>query len=236
MIRRKALAAIRIIVCGGICCAALLALPWLAHAEPISGEACYVYGAGETPLAARHIAISLAKRKALEAYQVYAEVTANMRDPQLRNEIVANLTVRVMKQLKILRAEENREKREVCSAIEAQVDPALLREQVLAVFRAVHNRKGLLQTGLPESEYLRIIRIDEFPCTFDEKIQCLNLVAECRKNTFGERHPVRIIWYDTDGRPAFSIKKRIGCERARDVENLVMRLPPGGYTFNVDLP
>ncbi len=236
MNRRKALAAIRIIVCGGVFAGALLALRGAAHAEPISGEACYVYGAGETLQAAKHIAISLAKRKALESYQVYAETTANMRDPQLRNELIANLTVRVMKELKILRVEENRENREVCSAVEAQVEPALLREQVSAVFSAFRNRKGQLNTGLPENEHLRIIRIDEFPCTFDKKIQCLNLVAECRKNTFGERHPIRIIWYDLDGRPAFSIKKRIGCERARDVENLVMRLPPGGYTFNVDLP
>ncbi len=71
---------------------------------------------------------------------------------------------------------------------------------------------------------------------FDKTVQCLNLVTECKKSGFGERLPIRIIWYDAEGRPAFSINRRVGCERARDVGNVVLRLPPGNYTINVDLP
>ncbi|MCZ6531967.1 MAG: hypothetical protein O7A08_03270 [SAR324 cluster bacterium] len=214
----------------------LLTLPGPARAEPVAGEACYAYGPGETLVAAKHIAISLAKRKALEGYRPYMEATANMRDPQLRNELIANLTVRSMKSIKVVRVEENKKDRKVCGAIEAEVEPVQMQEQVSAVFYAFNNRKQFLDTGLPESAQLRIIRIQEFPCSFDKEVQCLNLIAECRVNTFGERHPIRIIWYDPEGRPAFTINRRISCERARDVENILLRLPPGAYTFEVDLP
>ena len=217
----------------------VLASPWpagMAAAESISGEACYTYGPGETLIGAKHISISLAKRKALEGYAVFAEATVNMQDPQLRNVLVANLTARVMKDVQITKSQEDAQKREVCSAIQAEVEPELLRDRIAAVSNAFRNRNQASQAGLPESEYLRVIRMDEFPCAFDKAVQCLNLVTECKKSGFGERLPIRIIWYDAEGRPVFSINRRVGCERARDVGNIVLRLPPGNYTFKVDLP
>lgn len=212
--------------------------PWqdAAFGETVTGRGCYIYGEGETFIAARHISISIAKRAALEAYQTYTEATALMQDPQLLNEVLANLTSRFMKEVKVTESGEDREKREVCSVITAEVDPEKIQAQAAAVFNAFYNRKGSLRTGLPENEHLRIIRMDEFPCAFDKNVQCLQLVLECKKNSFGTRLPIRIIWYDGEGLPAFSIKRRVACERARDVENFQLRLPPGNYTFNVDMP
>lgn len=207
-----------------------------AFGESITGKGCYIYGDGETFIAARYISISIAKRAALEGYQVFTEATSHMEDPQLKNELIANLTARVMKDIKITQTEEDRQKKEVCTSLTAQVAPERLQATAAAVFNAFYNRKGALRTGLPESEHLRIIRMDEFPCAFDRKVQCLQLVLECKKNSFGERLPIRIIWYDGQGLPAFSIKRRVACERSRDVENFQLRLPPGNYTFNVDLP
>jgi hypothetical protein len=207
-----------------------------AFGESIAGKGCYTYGEGETFIAAKHISISIAKRAALEGYQVFSEATSHMEDPQLKNELIANLSARVLKDVKITKTEEDRQKREVCTSLTAQVAPERLQAMAAAVFNSFYNRKGSLRTGLPESEHLRIVRMDEFPCAFDQNVQCLRLVLECKKNSFGARLPIRIIWYDVEGLPAFSIKRRVACERPRDVENFQLRLPPGDYTFNVDLP
>ena len=228
---------VKLILTSAVLLAALVFAGWsAAFGESISGQGCYVYGEGETFIAAKHISISVAKRAALEGYQAFTEATSHMEDPQLKNQVIANLTARVMKDVKVTKTEEDRQKREVCTSLTAQMDPEQLQATAAAVFNVFYNRKGSLRTGLPESEHLRLIRMDEFPCAFDQQVQCLQVVLECKKNSFGERLPIRIIWYDGEGLPAFSIKRRVACERARDVENFQLRLPPGSYTFNVDLP
>jgi hypothetical protein len=211
-------------------------IPVVAGAEPISGEACYRYGAGETFHAAKHVSISLAKRNALAGYGPFAEATVDMRDPELRDELFANLTVRGLKKVRVTRSEEDPAKKEICSAVEAEVESDAVKAQVVAVFNAFQNRREPAKGWLPRSGHLRIVNLEEFPCTFDEKAQCLNVVAECLRASLGERHPIRITWYDAQGLAAFSIKRRVGCERARDVSSFLLRLPPPHYTFIVDLP
>lgn len=216
--------------------ALLLGLPIAAGAETVTGEACYRYGPAETFYAAKHVSISLAKRKALEGYPPFVEAAVNMNEPALRNELFANLTVRALRNLKLLRSEENAAKKEVCSAIEAEVEAADVKEQVAAVFNAYQRRTHPPKSWLPHNEFLRIVNIEEFACTFDPASQCLNVVAECLQESPRVRHPVRITWYDREGVPAFTIKRRVGCERARDVSAFLLRLPPPTYTFIVDLP
>jgi len=216
--------------------ALLLGLPAAAGAETVSGEACYRYGPAETFYAAKHVSISLAKRNALEGYAPFVEAAVNMNEAALRNELFANLTVRAMKKLKVLRSEEDPAKKEVCSAVEAEVEPAEVKEQVAAVFNAYRARTHPPKSWLPHNEFLRIVNIEEFPCTFDTTQQCLNVVAECLQESRRERHPVRITWYDREGVPAFTIKRHLGCDRARDVSAFLLRLPPATYTFIVDLP
>ncbi len=216
--------------------ALLLGLATAAGAETITGEACYRYGPAETFYAARHVSISLAKRNALEGYAPFADATINMREPELRNELFANLTVRAMKDVRVLNSEEDAAAKEICTRIEAEVEAGQVKAQAAAVFNAYQARRRPPRTGLPRSEFLRIVNVEQFPCEFDESVQCLNVVAECLRESHGERHPVRITWYDPQGRPAFTIKRHVGCERARDVAAFLLRLPPPTYTFRVDLP
>ncbi len=204
--------------------------------EAIQGEACYAYGPAETFNAARHVSISLAKRNALEGYQPFADATVNMRDPQLRNEILANLTVRAMREVEVVRSEEDREQKEICSEVRAEVEPEFVKEQIALAVAAFENRTGPPREWLPQNGQLRVVNIREFPCTFDEKVQCLSVVVDCLRESRGERHLVRIIWYDGEGRPAFSIKRGVGCERRGDVSSFMLRLPPAGFSFVVDLP
>ncbi len=205
-------------------------------AEPVTGEACYAYGNSETVNGARHIALALAKRNALEEYPVYSDATANISDPQLKNEIITNLTVRAMKGIKVTGEEEDPAKKEVCRTVQVEVDPVQVKEIISAVFYAFYNRKGRIRTGLPENGNLRIIKAEEFSCPEGVENRCLGLVVECRRNTFGKRQIVRIIWHDASGLPIYSIKKRMSCEKARDIANFWLRLPPGVGTFSLDLP
>ena len=205
-------------------------------AETISGKGCYQYNNLETLNGATFIAISLAKRNALEGYTIYTDAIANMQDPTLKNEIITNLTVRAFKGVKVTGEEEDREKREVCRAIQAEVEPEKVKSIVSAVYYAFYNRKGRIRTGLPENGKVRIIKAEEVSCPYDYQNKCLGLIVECRRNTFGERQIVRIIWHDANGLPSFSIKKRITCEKVRDINNFWVRLPPGGETFTLDLP
>lgn len=213
--------------------------PWLpssVRAETIEGEACYAYGPAETFIAASHVSISLAKRNALEGYAPFAEATVNMRDAQLRGEILANVTARAMRQFKVVRTEEDREKKEVCSVVRAEVEANVVKEQIALAFNAFEKRARPRREWLPQNGQLRVVNIREFPCPFDEKIQCLSIVVECLRESPLQRHLVRIIWYDSEGSPAFSIKRGVGCERRRDVSTFMLRLPPNGFSFVVDLP
>lgn len=208
----------------------------LAWGETIQGEACYRYGAAETFNAAKHISISLAKRNALENYKPFAEAAVNMQEPRLRNELLANLTVQAMRNVQVTRSEEDREAREICSEVRAEVEPDALKKRISAVFNAFQKKLRPGKTWLPRNAHVRVVNIREFPCTFDQEIQCLGVVVECLLKTPGERAQVRIIWYDQEGIPAFSIKRGVGCERRGDVSNFMLRLPPPSYTFVVDLP
>ena len=214
----------------------LLSAPGLLFAETISGRGCYTYGETETLAAAKAISLALAKRNALEGYEPFAEATAAFTDPQLKNEVLANVTARALKTLKVEEPAEGAEKGEVCRDVEAEVEGEEIREMVAAVANAFRNRKSFARTGLPESEDLRIIGVEEAPCPFAEGQACLRVVVECRRNAFGRINPVRIIWYDPEGKPYYSIKQGVRCVFPRDIETVILRLPSSGFTYRIDLP
>lgn len=216
--------------------ASLLAPLSSPGAEPVTGEACYGYGLTETLLSARFIALSLAKRNALESYAVYTDATANMQDALLKNEIISNLTVRVLKGIEVTEESENPAERQVCRTITAEVEPERVKNIISAVYYAFYNKKGSLRTGLPANDIIRLIKAEEISCPYDFENRCLKLVAECQRNSFGESQIIRIIWYDGTGLPSFSINERMSCHKSRDINTFFLRLPPDGETFTLDLP
>ena len=214
----------------------LVSAPGLLLGETISGRGCYTYGETETLAAAKAISLALAKRNALEGYKPFAEATAAFTDPHLKNEILANVTVRALKALKVEEPVEDAEKREVCRSVEGEVDGEEIREMVAAVANAFRNRKSFARTGLPESEDVRIIGVTEVHCPFAEGQACLRVVVECRRNAFGRINTVRVIWYDLEGKPYYSVKQGVWCVFPQDIETVILSLPPLGFTYRIDLP
>lgn len=207
-----------------------------ARAEKISGKACYRYGTTEFPAAAKFIALTLAKRAALEGYKPFREATVNMWEPALREELLTNLTTRALKNINPTEETNDPKTREICQTLTAEVEAEEVTEMVSAVFFAVRNRRIGLSTGLPENEYIQILKVEETFCAFDRKAPCVSIVVRCYKNSFGARHPVRVTWRDQNGIPDFTINEYAQCLQANDVENFMVRLPPKGHTFKVDLP
>lgn len=204
--------------------------------DTVSGEACYFYGDRETLNAARFVAISLAKRDSLERYSVFMEATVNVRGAELKNRIVTVVSGRAMREVVVADKGENPGERTVCRGIEARVEPAEVKALIAAVVGADKFRNAPPATGLPENENVRVIKVEEVSCPYDNETSCLRVVAECRRNTFGSRQPLRVIWYDPQGAPTYSTRERVRCRAARDIHNVWIRLPPQGYAFQLDLP
>jgi hypothetical protein len=233
------------------CCLLLLVLPLassLQAAETISGQACYRFSDNESIAAARDIALSLAKRDALERYAVFVDSTTTVENAALKNDLITSLTGAVFRNLKVTDQKEDLQGREVCRSIVAEVEPVEVKSQVVAKINAFRIRSANVQTGLPENDRIRVLKTDQKRCLkgndyFEYErgdLTCLRIVAQCksRYSEYGNWSPVRVTWYDSDGIPdkSFAPRDRYCKENPQDIINVFVPLPPAGYTWSIDLP
>ena len=178
----------------------------------------------------------MAKRKAIESLTPFQEATINVRDPVLLREIITNLLVRGLERVKVVRESEDPTKRQVCRAIEAQVDGNRVKNMIRSVERAYRFRQGGQETSLPGNGDIQVVSAQESFCREGDRRRCLYVAVQCLRNTFRERSVVRVTWFDADGRPSFTAKERVLCEHQGDVATFWLRMPPRGVIFSLDVP
>jgi hypothetical protein len=231
---------------------AALVLPAVATADNITGSACYRFSDQESISAAREIALSMAKRDALEGYSVFVGSSSVVQNTTLKNDLITSITGGLLKNVRITSQSEDFQKREICRTINADVEPIELKQQVAAQLRAYQRRTNPVDTGLPENETLRILQIRKFVSnnkygayqyqgnTFDCRDGCIAVSAQCKIKTVNYSSyttpGVRITWINNDGIPEVSFKDLEHCENAGDTKQYIVPAPPGsGYTFSVEV-
>lgn len=204
-----------------------------AVAEVVTGKACYRYSDNESLTTAREIALSMAKRDALEGNSVFVESTSNVENMTLKNDLITNLTTGYLKNLKVFEETEDFGLREICRTIQAEVEPVEFKQQITARIRQFTDLNKD-RTGLPRGEFLRVVN------AWEDGSGNLNVVAELHtqtesaknyKEVTGSSPPkkwrVKVTFYDSEGYPAGQERNEKSYSEVGDINRHVFKL--NGY-------
>lgn len=166
----------------------------MAAAEVVTGKACYRYSDNESLTTAREIALSMAKRDALEGNSVFVESTSNVENMTLKNDLITNLTTGYLKNLKVLEETEDFGLREICRAVQAEVEPVEVKQQITARIRQFTDLNKD-RTGLPKGRLLRVLN------AWVTSNGYLMVVAEKYTEHWNTSLEVKVTLYDQAGYP-----------------------------------
>jgi hypothetical protein len=217
------------------------------------GRACYRYSDQESLIIARDVALSLAKREALEGYVVFVEASSAAENFALKNDLILSLTTGYLKNLRVVEQSEDPAKREVCRKIAAEVEPGEIRKQIDARLVAARREFAAAPTGIAESKYFRAVAaskgvcgsgiLDEYSVPIDMKTMlpealppegkknCIDLTAVCKREWYprkGDPASPRITWVDSRGTPYQSFRSRLHgavCISPGDIVRFWLPLP-----------
>lgn len=201
-------------------------------AETISGFACYRYSDNESINAARDIALSMAKREALEKYQVFVASTSTVENSVLMNDLISSLTAGVLKNLRITKKTEDLGKKEVCREITAEVEPIEIKQRIIAKINVYKQKHSNFQSGLPENNYLKVLKVVNIPYNKYGYIGKLKIVVKCKKHA-GWDIKMRLINYDQDGIPENMYKMGMSCANTGDINTYELPYKKNDYTFEI---
>ena len=212
-----------------------------AVAEVVTGKACYRYSDNESLTTAREIALSMAKRDALESNSVFVESTSNVENMTLKNDLITNLTTGYLKNLKVLEETEDFGLREVCRTIQAEVEPIEVKQQITARIRQFTDFNKD-RSGLPRGEFLRVVN------AWEDKQGRLNVIAELHTQdqpaqdyerrtgrTTQRKREVKVTLYDAEGYPAGQKRLAMNYTKVGDINRHVFKLDGyKNYKITVD--
>jgi ferredoxin-fold anticodon binding domain-containing protein len=116
-----------------------------AKLQKVSGEGCFVYGDEDTPASAKKKAMQLARRNAIENYQVFVRSSTSVKDFKLDEDQVTTLSAGKLHKIKILTIGE--EGRKICVLLEAYVDPDEMKDAIKKEKPIVVPIDGMLLSG-----------------------------------------------------------------------------------------
>ena len=206
-------------------------------AETIKGHACYHYSDNESINDARDIALSMAKREALESYSVFVESSSVVENHVLKNDLIATLTAAVLKNLKVIGKSEDTKNRKVCRTIQAKIEPLEVKSQIESKIKVYKRKKANFPSGLPENRKIKVLKVEvvEQPeTTIGEHTfkayKYLRIRLLCKKNNFTAK--IMMTSYDKDGIPDETFTRSHDCSNAGEVGKL--RFPkPMTYDYKL---
>lgn len=203
-------------------------------AETITGSACYRYSDNESINEARDIALSMAKRDALEGYSVFVSSSATVQNMVLKNDLIASLTAGLLRNLRISAKSEDPRQKQVCRTIQADVEPFEIKSQITAKVNSYRRKHSNFESGLPEDQRIKVLKAKAIQQTLTDegtcprRAACLIVVAMCKFGTplmpTNFVH-MRIIHYDEDGIPERMYKDYVSCENKSDIVRFHLKLP-----------
>lgn len=136
-------------------------LPCAAVAEEnklieVIGEYQYTYGDRESLLEAKHIAYTMAIRRAVESYQIFVEATSKVKDHRVLNDLVQTLSSGYLKDIKVIKEFERG--RTVYCKVQAYVAPSVIKT---VIEREMSRAQSKEAPGMLENEQLKILSVKE---------------------------------------------------------------------------
>jgi hypothetical protein len=211
----------------------------LFAAETIHGRACYRFSGNESISIARDVALSMAKRDALEGYSVFVESFTGIENFSLKSDIISTVSAALLREVKVVGERQDPPVREVCLEITAIMEPIDFRQQVAAKINAFRREMANIPTGLnipsglPESPELRVVKVRTADC--QQTRPCLVVTAVCKKRGQLVNIGARLTWFDEDGIPDKTFKDTTSCGDPGDIHNFYLPMPPSNYTMKLDL-
>lgn len=207
--------------------------PLLIGGEVITGKGCYRFSDQESIAVAREIALSMAKRDALEGYAVFVNATATVDNYVLKNNIITSVSASVLHNMKITSKKENLDKREVCRTITAVVKEIEVKKEIATRIRLSQKKKNLnFDTGLHEDANIKVLKIKQKKKKYGDYIEMTALCKRdpnCGYNVCSSIY--NIMYFDEDGIPVASILSGFQCSRKNDVVRSGFYLPGSGQTY-----
>ena len=213
-------------------------VPIVIGGEVITGKGCYRFSDQESIAVAREIALSMAKRDALEGYAVFVNATATVDNYVLKNSIISSVSASVLNNMKITSKKENLEKREVCRTISAVVEEIEVKKEITSRIRLSQKKKNInFDTGLHEDENIKVLKIKQKKDKYGDFIEMRVLCKEKNNdwlydNTrYGHgRHSV--IYLDEDGIPVAQLSYKFDCQRKNHIARETFYLPGSGWSIH----
>jgi len=199
-------------------------------AETIKGHACYHYSDNESINAARDIALSMAKREALESYSVFVESTSTVENYVLKNDLISSLTAAVLKNLKVIGKSEDTKNRKVCRTIQAKIEPLDVKNEIETKIKVYKRKKANFPSGLPEDENVKVLKVKEKKIAGD---MTLVITVWCKKGSsvWGE---AMFTEYEKDGIPSRTENKVHRCRNVGEVFTWWFKIhPPMTYDYKL---
>jgi len=119
---------------GAYCLILVMGLGTSHASEVVEGSGCYSYGDQETPQQGSKKAMILARRSAVENYRVFVKSESSVKDFQMVEDVITEVSSGMLSHVKITKREENG--RNLCLYISANIDPepmeALIKQKIEA--------------------------------------------------------------------------------------------------------
>ena len=202
-------------------------VPIVIGGEVITGKGCYRFSDQESIAVAREIALSMAKRDALEGYAVFVNATATVDNYVLKNSIISSVSASVLNNMRITNKKENLEKREVCRTISAVVEEIEVKKEITSRIRLSQKKKNInFDTGLHEDENIKVLKIKQKKDTKGDFIEMRVLCKFDNENYNAGHH--NVMYFDEDGIPLAQIHHKFWCSRKNHVTRSRFYLPGSG--------
>jgi len=212
-------------------------VPLLIGGEVITGKGCYRFSDQESISVAREIALSMAKRDALEGYAVFVNATATVDNYVLKNSIISSVSASVLNNMKTTSKKENLEKREVCREISAVVEEIEVKKEITSRIRLSQKKKNLnFDTGLHEDKNIKVLKIkqkkDKYGDFIEMRVLCKRENPEYNRKWFDNKvGKHNVMYFDEDGIPVESINYGFRCDQKNNVDRSKFYLPGSGHSY-----
>ena len=217
----------------------VLQIPFVSGGEIITGKGCYRFSDQESIAVAREIALSMAKRDALEGYAVFVNATATVDNYVLKNSIITSVSASVLSNMQITDKTENLEERKICRTIRAEVDEVEVKKEITTRIKLSQKKKNLnFDTGLHEGRSIKVLKMTKVKGNFPDYIK-IRFLCKIRfsSDKFGQRFTdvLKIMYFDEEGLPLRTIQIHATCNFKDYIGTLSFRLPDLEEDFDYTL-
>ncbi|MBT6471016.1 MAG: outer membrane protein assembly factor BamE [Candidatus Marinimicrobia bacterium] len=194
----------------------------------IEGEAEYNFSDRETLIEAKSLCYNMALRNAVESYQIFVSSMSDVRNMQLRNDIIQTLSTGYLEDLTVVDERIDKNNNIIYYKLKAYIQPESFKKALKQeVARKVNFSRS---AAITENDKIRILKISK------ESRTRIEFIYQTKKEMGTSRQVINITYYGSDGIPVGGETKTIGYRLgANEVRNDYFYNRKGDY-FEIWFP